>query len=186
MRIFLALEIPQDIKEKLAAVQEKLRSEIPGVRWEDPQKLHITLVFLGWVEEERTKELEGTVRKGIKGIKGVNVGLAGVGFFPKKQPRVVLVEVGEGREEIERLQKQLAGALTGAGFEFAKLSPPHVTLGRFRRGADATRRVSRGSTLRVGKLRVGKLRVGEIAIVESKLHPKGAIHTPLVRVNLAL
>lgn len=143
MRVFLTIEVPRDIKEELSTIQERLRSEITGVRWERPEKLHITLVFLGTVEEGRILELEKAVRKGVnpaphrvrgKRVKGFEVGFSEVGVFPKSgRPRVVLVEVGEGREEIEKLQKSLVEALAGEGFDFARLSKPHVTLGRFTR-----------------------------------------------------
>jgi 2'-5' RNA ligase len=193
VRIFLAIEIPQDVKEKLVKIQEKLKQRMPGVRWEKAEKLHITLVFLGEVDENRLGELEKVVEKSIKGMKarldfaersdarrGINVGFSGVGVFPNaKRPRVVLLEIDEGREEIERLQKKLAGALSEAGFSFARPSKPHVTLGRFRRGTDATRRVGVDSTLWVENFRAK-----EIAIVESRLHPKGAIHTPIARIPL--
>jgi len=179
MRIFLAIKIPDRIKKNLVKIQEDLEPRIPGVRWESPEKLHLTLVFLGRVSEERIVELEKTVRKGIKGTNGVNVGLSGVGVFPRSRPRVVLVEIGEGREEIEGLQKSLAEALSEANFSFAKLSKPHVTLGRFRRRADATRRVNQDSTLRVGSFGVE-----EVVIMESQLHPAGAVHTPIARIPL--
>ncbi len=188
MRIFLAIEIPENIKRELAEVQEELRSQLPDVRWEKAKKLHITLVFLGKVPEERAGELKGTVRKGIKGLKGINVGLSEMGFFPKNQPRVVLLEVGEGKEEIERLQKKLAESLSGAGFDFARLSEPHVTLGRFKQQQPPTLRVSKLKQQRkmaLPTLRVGRsFKVKEIVIMESKLHPTGAIHTPIARVSL--
>ena len=186
----MAVEIPRGIKEKLAAVQENLRPLVPGVRWEKAEKLHITLVFLGpprlrraergeagEVPSERAGKLEEIVRKGIKGIKPFKVGFSEIGFFPKgSRPRVVLLEIREGREEIEGLQKSLAEALSNAGFGFAKLSKPHITLGRFKQQCSPT--------LRVGE-RVGEsFKVKEVAIVESKLHPRGAIHTPIARVPL--
>lgn len=189
MRIFLAIEIPENIKKKLAEAQEKLRSEVPCVRWEKPEKLHITLVFLGEVVGERAGELEEAARKGIKGVRGFKVGFSEVDIFPKgKRPRVVLLEIGEGREEVERLQKRLAEALAREGFEFAKLSKPHITLGRFKQQRYPTRRVDKAqprlgngnSTRRVGR----SFRVKEVVIVESKLHPTGAIHTPIGRINL--
>lgn len=191
MRIFLAIEIPQDIKEKLVEVQEELRPLIPGVRWEKGEKLHLTLVFLGKVEEERVEELKEVVREGIKGVKGFNVELSGLRFFPnEKRPRVVLLEVGEGVGEFRRLQKGLTGALSEAVFEFARPGKPHVTLGRFKQQHPPTLRVGKLEpqpkmallTLRVGKS--FKFKVKEVVMVESKLHPAGAIHTPIARVPL--
>lgn len=201
MRVFLAVELPDEIKKDLVGIQRDLESRIPGVRWEKPEKLHLTLVFLGEVAVERIKDLEEAVQEGISPAphvvqgKGFKVGLSGVRVFPnEKRPRVVLMEVGEGREEIERLQKSLAEALSEAGFEFAKLSKPHVTLGRFQRGVDATRRVNWDSTLRPStrsgrprvesRGRVGDFRVKEVVVVESELYSAGAIHTPIARIPL--
>lgn len=180
MRIFLAIEIPLDIKGKLVEVQEKLEPRIPDVRWEKAEKMHITLVFLGEVSEERIKDLEDTVREGLKGIKGLKVELSEVAVFPnEKRPRVVLVDIGKGREEIERLQGKLEEKLSAAGFNFKPGKRPHVTLGRFKKGVkDIGPEVDAAHHFRV------KFEVRKIVIVESKLHPKGAIHTPIVRISL--
>ena len=195
----MAVEIPNRIKKDLVGIQGDLKSWVADVRWEKAEKLHITLVFLGEVPEERTADLGKVVRKGVKGVKGTNVGFSEVGFFPKTRPRVVLVEIGpapeqarcgvkDGREEIERLQKSLAEALSNAGFGFAKLSKPHITLGRFKQRRYPTRRVDKtqpqpgnsNSTRRVGK----SFKVKEVVIMESRLHPAGAIHTPIARIPL--
>ncbi len=179
MRVFLAIEIPQDIKEELVEVQEKLKPQISGVRWEKPEKLHLTLIFLGKVEKERVGELEVALREaqGKLRLEPFKIGLSGVRIFPsEKRPRVVLIDVAEGARQVAELQKRLAERLSKAGFEFARLKKPHVTLGRFTRQNCQFRRVKAGD--------VGEFEVKEVVIVESKLHPAGAIHTPIARIPL--
>lgn len=186
MRVFLAIEIPNRIKRDLVGIQRELVSQIPNVRWEKPEKLHITLIFLGGVDEERVGELEEVVRKGLKGGEGVKpfeIGLSGVGVFPnERRPRVVLVDVADGAEQVAELQRRLAEALAGAGFEFARLKRPHVTLGRFKRRRDSTLRVVKLSEARGWPLLT--LRVNKVTIMGSELRPTGAIHTPIARIPL--
>ncbi len=185
MRVFLAIEIPQDIKEELVEVQEKLKPQISGVRWEKPEKLHLTLIFLGKVEEERIAELEVALREaqGKLRLEPFKIGLSGVRVFPsEKRPRVVLIDVAEGARQVAELQKRLAERLSEAGFEFARLKKPHVTLGRFKRGANSTLRVE--NDFKPYGWASLTLRVEQTSIVESKLHPAGAIHTPIARIPL--
>jgi len=178
MRIFLAIEIPERIKKDLVRIQKELKPQLPGVRWEKAEKFHITLVFLGRVPGERVEELKAVVQEALLSARQgpFKIGFSKVGFFPKKRPRVVLLEVGEGREEIEKLQGKLANSLSEAGFSFARLSKPHVTLGRLKNGGV--------QGLSLDTVFVGGFWVGEIAIVESKLHPAGSIYTTLFRVSL--
>ncbi|GAG42521.1 unnamed protein product, partial [marine sediment metagenome] len=122
MRVFLAIETPQNIKEELVEVQEKLKPQISGVRWEKLEKLHITLIFLGKVDGERIFDLKEVVREGVGGVEPFKLKLSGVRIFPsEKRPRVVLIDVAEGARQVAELQKRLAERLSEAGFEFARL-----------------------------------------------------------------
>ena len=181
MRVFLALELPVEIKQGLAKVRRQLKSSSANVRWEKPEKLHITLVFMGAVPEERVGALKGIVSEGLEGIGQIKLGLGGFGVFPNEQrPRVVWVGLRGEVETLSRLQQQLTQALSEAGFSFdRKKFHPHVTIGR---GDSAL-----AETLRevgVGELGEAEFTVGAVTIMESVLQPTGSVYTPLVRIPL--
>ena len=121
MRVFIAIEIPGNVKDKLVEVQERLRPQLPEVRWEKREKLHITLVFLGDVKEGRKSEVEtrliASVQKGVgrwaqgRQVRGkpFKLHLKGLGVFPnERRPRVVWV----GTEEKFPHPRRVAGEAT--------------------------------------------------------------------------
>jgi 2'-5' RNA ligase len=97
LRMFIALDLPAGLKEEIAVLQEALRSKAPkGVRWVRPEGVHLTLKFLGWVEEERTGTIEKVLRREASQEKAFDLRLTGLGCFPhRRSPRVIWVGVEE-------------------------------------------------------------------------------------------
>lgn len=182
MRTFLAIEIPENLKEKLVEIQELFKPQIPNVRWEKMEKLHITLIFLGEVGEERIVDLEEAGRQGIEGIKPFKINLSGLGFFPnERRPRVIWVGLEGEVETLIRLEKQLEDALTEFGFSFdRKKFHPHVTLGRVRPPLQGPLTLQ-GRKETIG----GEFAVSEVTIMKSTLHPTGSVYTPLSKIPLS-
>ena len=192
MRVFLAIEIPENVKDRLVEVQERLRPRLAGVRWERREKLHLTLVFLGEIAEARLEELKETVKECLKGARGFDLSLKGVGFFPSpRRPRVVWIGIEE-EFKIGELAERLEKALEEAGFEFDKKPfHPHVTIGRvdLRRtpGREGGRAVGLAEKLgSVGGflLKGVEFEVDSVVIMRSELRPTGSVYTVLSRVYL--
>src|SRR5215471_5470502 len=99
MRLFVALDVDPDIRERIVAFRNQMRTLAPDVRWVGPETFHVTLQFLG----ETTKFDD--LRRALKHIKAEAVQLAfrGVGFFPTpKSPRVFWVAI-EGDQRLQTL-----------------------------------------------------------------------------------
>ncbi len=125
LRLFVALPVPDSLKRVVAALPRK------GVaaRWTHPDDLHITLRFLGEVEEARIEEIDaelGRVRRPPLGVE-----LQGLGFFDVKKNPVLYARV-ESVRKLTTLCAEITDVLTPLGFDFGtRPYAPHVTLARF-------------------------------------------------------
>ncbi len=126
-RLFIALELPEEIKHAL----EPLASGLGDVRWLSPEQQHLTLRFIGEVDNGRMSEIEEAL--GLVHGAPFELRLKGLGHFPLRgEPRVLWVGV-EKNPELTRLKRQIDRALKEAGLppEGRKFAP-HVTLARIR------------------------------------------------------
>ena len=127
MRLFVALDIEQQVCQRIAAFRDQMRPLAPDVRWVGPETFHVTLQFLG-----ETKKLD-EIRHALKSVHGAPIELAfrRAGFFPNpKSPRVFWVGI-ESDARLQDLVTAILRALTPFGFE-RDPGPftPHVTLAR--------------------------------------------------------
>ena len=127
MRLFVALDIDADIRDRITAFRTQLRPLAPDVRWVGPETFHTTLQFLG-----ETKKLD-EIRHALQGVGCAPVKLAfrGAGFFPTpKAPRVFWVGI-EGDAHLQELVTAIAQALAPLGCTRDQ-GPftPHLTLAR--------------------------------------------------------
>lgn len=178
-RIFIAVDISDEARRKAAAYMDTLRRAFPMLRvgWERPEKLHLTLKFLGDVNEDRLNEVQNAVRE----IAGKNdlfrMTLGGTGRFPLKgDPRILwLGATDEGQAAV--MASRIDSRLSTLGFEPQKRGfTPHLTIARLREPrlseALATRHVG-------NEFEPVGFEVGEIVIYESKLLPRGSIYTQM-------
>ena len=129
MRLFLAIALPQQLKEKLMAVKEGLNAD--GIKPVEDKNLHVTLKFLGEVKFEKLAGLEKLLRE-IKFPKFM-IKLHGVGVFPNSS-YVRVVWVGCESEELKKLGRSINEVL-GSMFPKEEFTP-HLTIARVRRKVD--------------------------------------------------
>ncbi|GMR04302.1 MAG: RNA 2',3'-cyclic phosphodiesterase [Thermodesulfobacteriota bacterium] len=154
------------------------------VSWVNPSNIHLTLKFLGEVDETRIDQIGEALEKAASGIRPFSLSTGKLGGFPNiANPRVLWLGL-EGGEEAVELQKKIDETLAGLGFEKEKRAfHPHLTLARIRNPAD-------GRAL--GALAI-KLRhdinieftVDSFILFRSKLTPSGAEYSELRRFGLA-
>ena len=180
MRLFIALDIDPDIRERIAAFRDQMRVFAPDVRWVGPETFHVTLQFLG-----ETKKLDD-VSRALQDVKCAPIYLSfrGSGFFPNsKAPRVFWVGI-EGDEHLQRLATEVADATRPLGFETDATSfMPHLTLarsgsGRLRpapgeRAAPGLQRV-RDAIEKMLSPDFGTMTAHQFFLYESRLSPTGA------------
>lgn len=132
MRTFIAVELPAEVRKNITGLVNELKEVGSGVRWVEEKNLHITLKFLGWVEERKVDNLIELVTGAAAGTGRFKAKFEGLGTFPPgKDPRVIWVGTTEGGERLKELADSLEENLSQAGYrsegrEFSS----HVTIGR--------------------------------------------------------
>ena len=177
MRLFIAIELPAELKDILGT----LRSDLPGARWVPAEQIHLTLAFLGEVEETNawrlTKELAQIH------LPPFTLTVTGLGCFPQRQrPRVLWVGLAP-EARLTNLVAAVQSALLDCGLPGEERPfSAHITLARLR--FPAPREV--GAFLdQPLPPRLPELPVQEFILFESRLTPHGAEHLPLTRFPLA-
>lgn len=137
-RTFIAVEIGSPAREVILRLIKQLAGELHGVRWTQPDQLHLTLKFIGDIDNRELPEICSQMRAACSGIEAFSASLKGVGAFPKnKPPRVLWVGFQDGAEPLKLINQRLETSLTGLGIpNEGRAYAPHVTLGRINRGAD--------------------------------------------------
>ena len=179
IRCFIAVEIPESIQALLKPVQTHLQSQIPkGTSWTKPGNFHITLKFLGDVHPETIHDVSEVLQCVTDTHSPFSIAFGGIGAFPNLvRPRVIWMGIKQGASSMSHLAKAVNYELTHLGFSADNRFHPHLTLARLRTATnlEPLKNILRKYDTIVG----GSMRVNEIKIMQSQLHPKGAIYTPL-------
>lgn len=183
IRSFIAIEVPQGIKKGISEIQERLKRIGADVSWTRPEGIHLTLKFLGEVEEERLAKIQKAIKEASKGFSPFVIEFGGIGVFPNlKAPRVIWVGIKES-EKLNSLQDAIESETERLRFKReARAFTPHLTLGRVRssRNRDALIRAME----EFEKIELGSLNVEDVSLMRSELRPKGAIYTQIGKVLL--
>ncbi|PYT67218.1 MAG: RNA 2',3'-cyclic phosphodiesterase [Acidobacteria bacterium] len=176
MRLFVALEIPSGVRENLATLLASLRAITKEPRWVRAENLHITLKFLGEVDEDKLDAVRSALGK-IRSEQPVTLEFRGLGFFPnEKHPRVFWAGI-EASANLKTLAADIESALEKLRPRENREFSPHLTLARFERpklpGA------LRKAIAENGQREFGSLRTSEFHLIQSKLKPSGAEYTAL-------
>jgi 2'-5' RNA ligase len=189
VRSFVAITLPNDVKEALQRVADEQRARTPerSIRWSRVSGIHLTLKFLGDVAESDLPAIKAALAQCCVDHVPFVFSVGGMGCFPNtKRPRVLWVGVTEETGRLAALQRDVERHLEGLGFAREQRAfHPHLTLGRTRQGAKPSEQARIGEVVdssEVGEL--GQVRVDEIHLMRSDLRPDGAVYTSLQRISL--
>jgi RNA 2',3'-cyclic 3'-phosphodiesterase len=134
MRIFIALDIPADVRDRISEYAGRLRGYAPEARWSRPEGLHVTLKFVGEVSDAKVQEIKNALAKVEATPLAITFETAG--FFPTpKSPRVFWIGV-HGGEALARLAATVDNATHTAGIaKDERAYSPHLTLARAGQGS---------------------------------------------------
>lgn len=183
MRLFVAVHLPEEIRERLGTVQDRLRLAQGDVSWVKPGNLHITVKFLGETEPKRLDRIRSALADAAQGTAVFAAEVAGVGTFGGRIPRVVWVGVRGGATPLVALARAVEDALAGVGIAKEKRGfTAHFTLGRVRspRNLEALLEALRAEPVEG----FGTVRVDQFSLMESELNPSGSIYTVRERFSL--
>lgn len=177
-RLFIAVELPFDLKQRIQDMVTDLRGkDLGGFRWVRPENIHLTLKFLGETPAERLPEITTAMTVATSGIEPFTLKLGKAGVFPNvRRPRVFWFGLDESLEQLMELQSKLQTALNSIGFpeEKGRFSP-HLTLARISRKLSLAEQLSFEPQRQWFQgLELHPLRVQYISLIESQLSHQGA------------
>lgn len=184
MRIFIAIDLEENIKKELSLLIEKLKRVSKNVKWVKKEGMHLTLKFLGEVAEDNIPKIESLLRKTSERHNSFPLHLLGIGTFPpgKKNPRVLWVGIEENKR-LEAFQAQIEEGLAKLGFPKEKREyHPHLTLGRIKIHSylgEALFQLEKNKEKSFGEMLVRK-----ITFFQSILKPTGAKYKVLSEFKL--
>lgn len=189
MRSFLAIPFSPDEHEKLESLQKSLATmpALDDFRWGRPQNIHITLRFLGDIEDAQAEAAAEALRRAGEGASAFDIPIDRFGVFPHlKRPGVLWAGPSELPEPLAELESRLSRCLDEAGFPLGEgRFRPHLTIAR-RRSRD------RPPAGLEGELEIAEqrwltpplvCRAREAVLFRSELNPSGAIHTVLEKMT---
>jgi 2'-5' RNA ligase len=185
LRTFIAVDLGPSLRGRCIALQQSLARESMEVKWVGPDNLHVTLLFLGEVEDRQTPALCRVVAACCVEHSPFTLSVEGVGCFPNpRRPRIVWAGIGAGRQELCALHDALEPPLLQLGCyrREERQYTPHITLGRVRgERSTATLAAALG---RQASWKAGETDVREVSVLSSELTPQGPIYTLLSRAPL--
>jgi RNA 2',3'-cyclic 3'-phosphodiesterase len=185
LRTFIAIDLGKMIRDRCLALQEMLARGGAEVKWVEEENLHLTLLFLGEVEDRDLPALCQAVAECCALHDPFTLSIETVGCFPNpRRPRVVWVGIGTGSAEVGALHDALEPPLFDLGCyrREERGYTPHVTLGRVR--SERSNAALSMALTRQAKWHGGETAVREVRVLSSELTPQGPIYTVLSRAKL--
>jgi 2'-5' RNA ligase len=184
-RTFVALDPGEAVRDRLVALQEELAHTGADVKWVEADNLHLTLLFLGEVDQRALMDVCRAVGEQAQQFAPFPLSLAGAGAFPNlRRPRTLWVGVRTGAAQVCALHNALEAPLLELGCyrREERQFTPHLTLGRVKgeRGSDDLARALTKHAAWVG----GETVVDTVHVMGSELTPTGPVYTVLSRAKL--
>ncbi|MFZ3266988.1 MAG: RNA 2',3'-cyclic phosphodiesterase [Terriglobales bacterium] len=199
MRIFIGIDLDDEIRGKIARFLEGVSGFAPEARWVRPESLHITLKFIG---EQRPEQVDAITQR-LRQVHGTafEISVSGFGFFPTaKAPRVFWIGI-HAKPELAELAAQIDAAVAEFGIPREERAfSPHLTLARaggrsgdpkWRKSdgpnsvfAVLQKRLSTMGEIESGTLGFGSMTADKFILYQSQLSPKGSKYTKLERFPL--
>jgi len=185
MRCFLAIELPAEIRDQLARLQERLSSQTCGVRWTRTDHIHLTVKFLGEVPDRQIAEVCKLASGIAAGFEPFELEVAQAGCFPPRGPaRIVWASMPDPPTELIDCQRTCEREYAKLGFKAENRSfHPHLTIGRVK-----DPRASQDIRLAVENERqfqAGQFLAEELVVFQSVLAKSGPTYTILSRAPFA-
>ena len=181
IRAFIAVTLPPEVRQFLTGLQRKVRqaADVP-VKWVETENLHLTLAFLGNIDETKTPDISKAMHSAAAGVRPLTLKIAGLGVFPDpRRPRIVWAGLAGDVPELQRLQRAVVDRLEPLGFPpDGKPFRPHLTLGRVRDSASSAQSESLGKAV-AGLTAPGErsFSAADLHLIKSQLTGSGPVYT---------
>jgi RNA 2',3'-cyclic 3'-phosphodiesterase len=181
IRAFIAIDLPKSVQEAIGLMQQRLRASGAAVTWVRPERMHLTLKFLGGISPAQEVSVRERLNDITGGVSSFQLEPVGCGAFPSiKQMRVIWVGLHGGEEPLKQLQQRLEAAMEELAFKREERAfKPHLTLGRVK--GKQRLRVLEQLLLEEQSFRTEAFDVSQLVLYKSDLKPEGAVYTPLFK-----
>ncbi|MDD4548821.1 MAG: RNA 2',3'-cyclic phosphodiesterase [Syntrophomonadaceae bacterium] len=184
MRCFIAIPVPNYIKDYAQGIVKSVSEISPDVKWVENENYHLTLKFLGDIDPGSVKKITERLQHIAKNIPPFQLKVNGAGFFPNaKRPRVVWLGVAGELEQAMVLGEKIDTSLLELNFAPERKRSFHLTLGRIRseyhliKLLEKVREIDKEHGL-------SPFEVGEFKLMESILSPRGSRYKVLASFSL--
>jgi 2'-5' RNA ligase len=185
VRTFIALDPGQAVKDRIIALQENLARTGADVKWVGPANLHLTLLFLGEVDDRELVAVCAAIDEASKKHKTFDLAVEGTGCFPNiRRPHVVWIGAGQGSAEACALHHDLEDALFKLGCyrREDRAFTPHITLGRIR--GDKPMDALIAALTKKKDYSAGETVIREVLVMSSDQSANGPVYTVMSRAKL--
>jgi 2'-5' RNA ligase len=174
MRAFVSIELTKEIRSNLEEIQREFRKLNSRVRWIKAESLHLTLSFLGNIEESQVEVISSKLENISKNHKPFEVDISGISYFGRaRKPSSVWAKV----EPTDELKSLFEAICEGLGKLEDREFVPHITLSRVKETKGLKSLVDKIEAKK--KVQLGRLKVSRIHLVESKISHSGAVYSYL-------
>ncbi|MFA5351315.1 MAG: RNA 2',3'-cyclic phosphodiesterase [Candidatus Omnitrophota bacterium] len=187
MRTFIAIELPQEIKEKLSELQARLKQSEADVKWVEPENIHLTLKFLGEIGEDKLPKIIEIIESTTQNTKQFRLSLSSLGAFPRVEfPRIIWIGINKGDKETVLLAKALEEKIEKLGIPGEERPfSSHITIGRVKGPLNKDKLAK--TLKQSGDYFSGKdigFDVTKVTLFKSTLGPGGPVYAALKEVKL--
>lgn len=187
MRSFVAIELPDEIKNKLNSLQEQLKSCAADVKWVAAGNIHLTLKFLGEIKEEKQPAIAKILDETVNSKPPFQIEICALGAFPGiDSPRVIWLGIGSGGKETKEIVQELENRFEKIGIpKEGRPFSSHITIGRVRSSLNRQQLVQKLKEAENKIRRVNlKFNAAKITLFKSALTSKGPIYEVLKEASL--
>ncbi|MGE0101243.1 MAG: RNA 2',3'-cyclic phosphodiesterase [Blastocatellales bacterium] len=183
MRSFIALEISLEARDAIAEFQRELRRVDPAVSWTRPENLHLTLRFLGELDDSIATAVGAALADAVGELQPFDLELSHPGVFPDlRRPRVVWVGLKGELDRLNDLRIAVEKAVEPFGYPAEKAAfRPHLTIGRVKGERNIREMLARSELYVMPRVRFASR---EIVLFRSDLQPGGSRYTAIRRAAL--
>ncbi|RKX28933.1 MAG: RNA 2',3'-cyclic phosphodiesterase [Candidatus Zixiibacteriota bacterium] len=185
LRLFIALPLTEQVKQKLREVSSELRQYGGNIKWVDPKNIHVTVRFLGDTEESAVDDISAALNRIAANHEPVETVIDRLGGFPNlKQPRVIWAGLAEGAafDALTNLAEEVEQSIRDLDFKpDNKRFSPHLTVARVKspKGLDSLL-----NHIKNYRFEPAQLRLDRLILFKSTLTPQGPIYERLHEVML--
>jgi RNA 2',3'-cyclic 3'-phosphodiesterase len=187
-RLFVAVTVPEEVKDQIVVARDELRGKLSptAASWTRPANMHLTLRFLGGVEQSGIESLKTSLAQALSGFGPIPLICERLGCFPDlRYPRVVWAWVYDVAERLTRLHQRVADATAGFTREPAESRfVGHITLARLRQSKRPQAEIIASFVnVAVGR-KFGAWTASQVELIRSEVLPGGSRYTTLAGIHL--